>query len=191
MSNNTPIGITLFSLIIFYACLTDFDLVQGFWGPNTVWLNNGNGTFTNSGQALGTAESAGIDLGDLNGDGALDVFVTNANTSNQVWFNDGAGNFNNSGQGLGDSDYWRVALGDFDQDSDLDALVVRNGFYTYDNLYNQVWINDNQGNFTSNDQFKGYNESWGLALGDLDGDNDLDAFIANDRANKVWPNRRQ
>ena len=44
---------------------------------NLVWLNNGNGTFTNSGQQLGNYRSSGIGLGDLDGDGDLDAFIAN------------------------------------------------------------------------------------------------------------------
>ena len=33
--------------------------------PNTVWTNDGNGTFTNSGQALGNSDSESVALGDF------------------------------------------------------------------------------------------------------------------------------
>ena len=52
---------------------------------NKVWLNNGSGTFSDSGQDFGSARTRGLNAGDLNGDGAFDVFVVN-NGANKVWF---------------------------------------------------------------------------------------------------------
>ena len=36
---------------------------------NRVWLNDGSGNFTDSGQSLGDSDSEGLSLGDLDGDG--------------------------------------------------------------------------------------------------------------------------
>ena len=66
--------------------------------PNSVWLNNGSGTFS-LGQSVGSSPSDGVGLGDLDGDGDLDAFVANRlNQPNRVWKNDGNGNFTDSGQ---------------------------------------------------------------------------------------------
>ena len=56
--------------------------------PNIVWNNDGNGTFTNSGQALGNGISLSVALGDLDGDSDLDAMVANQNQPNTVWTND-------------------------------------------------------------------------------------------------------
>ena len=54
---------------------------------------------------------------------------------------------------------------------------------------NTVWLNDGIGNFTANGQVLGTDATFGFELGDLDGDGDLDAFIANTNAqNDVWLN---
>jgi len=63
--------------------------------PNLVWLNDGNGHFTDSGLRLGNANSMAAAVGDLNGDGKPDVFVANVKNVitkdgagfNEVWLN--------------------------------------------------------------------------------------------------------
>ena len=46
-----------------------------------------SGTFTDSGQTLGTAAGYGVVFGDVDGDGDLDAMVTNQNQPNKVWLN--------------------------------------------------------------------------------------------------------
>jgi hypothetical protein len=152
--------------------------------PNTVWLNDGNGSFSSNGQSLGLSDSHGVALGDLDGDGDLDAFVANFNSQgNTVWYNDGAGNFTDSGQSLGTATSNDVALGDLDNDGDLDAYIVNSGA-------NKVWFNDGSGNFTDSLQSLGNSTSTDVALGDLDDDGDLDAFVTNSvsASDKVWLN---
>jgi hypothetical protein len=50
-------------------------LVANYEQANRVWLNNGSGTFSDSGQSLGSSKSVGAALGDVDGDGDLDAFV--------------------------------------------------------------------------------------------------------------------
>ena len=153
---------------------------------NKVWLNNGTGTFSDSGQILGGFDSRDVALGDVDGDGDLDAFVANL-CENRVWLNNGAGIFTDNGQSLGDSYSFGVALGDVDGDGDLDAFVA-NGF-TISQKANMVWLNDGAGIFTDNGQSLGNSFSYAVALGDIDGDGDLDAFVADGEINKVWLNR--
>jgi hypothetical protein len=86
--------------------------VANYGQANRVWVNDGSGTFTDSGQALGSSDSLGVALGDVDGDGDLDAFVANATQANRVWVNDGSGAFTDSGQALGSSVSSGVALGD-------------------------------------------------------------------------------
>jgi hypothetical protein len=149
--------------------------------PNTIWLNDGTGQFTDSGQRLGRTDTRAVALGDLDGDGDLDGLVGN-NGADEVWLNDGLGNFTDSGQTLGDTLTRYAALGDLDGDGDLDAHVdtERGG---------AVWLNDGSGNFTAGKQGLAHAFDCASALGDVDGDGDLDIVAGCvDRAVLVWLN---
>ncbi len=91
---------------------------------NTVWLNDGTGHFTDSGQHLGSLQSQVVALGDVDSDSDLDVVVANNSGGNTVWLNDGSGNFTDSGQRLGNVWSTALALGDMNGDGDLDAFVA-------------------------------------------------------------------
>ncbi|MHC4622373.1 MAG: FG-GAP-like repeat-containing protein [Planctomycetota bacterium] len=155
--------------------------------PSKVYVNDGYGVFTDSGQALGSGlPSIDVELGDLDGDSDLDAFVANYYGGNGVWLNDGNGIFIGSGQSIGDSESYGVRLGDLDDDGDLDAFVANAGIYS---CANKVWLNNGNGTFIVSGQNLGSSVSRGAALGDVDGDGDLDAFTANfGSGNKVWLN---
>ena len=65
----------------------DAFVVNGGSQANKVWLNNGSGSFSDSGQSLGTLISTEVALGDVDGDGDLDAFVANVG-ANKVWLNE-------------------------------------------------------------------------------------------------------
>jgi hypothetical protein len=137
-------------------------------------------------------------LGDLDGDGDLDVFAAvgaptigaGNSLDDLVLLNDGSSNLTASGQWLGDSDSTAVALGDIDRDDDLDALVgTKNGA--------TVWINQGgtqggqEGIFTLSEQEISGSQTRAVFLSDLDGDGDQDALIAGLRQAVIWWNHGQ
>ncbi len=149
----------------------DLDAVER---GNVVWMNDGSGVFTDSGQTLGAGSEAV--LGDLDGDGDLDVVGQTG-----VHLNDGSGLFNNTGQNLTGGS--TISAGDLDGDGDLD--VMQGVAYAP----NRVWFNDGSGNFSNSGQALGNSSSLGIEFGDFDNDGDLDAFTANNGpANRVWVN---
>ncbi|MCA9040853.1 MAG: VCBS repeat-containing protein, partial [Planctomycetaceae bacterium] len=140
----------------------------------------GSGYFVDSGQALGFAKSHDAELGDLDGDGDLDIVIGNTFDASEIWFNDGQGNYTNSGQALSAST--GVSLGDLDGDGDLDIFLV-NGFDGVN--YDEVWLNDGSGFFQHSGQTISTVDDCIVKLGDLDGDGDLDAFIGGSTSNGV------
>lgn len=166
---------------------------QGFSDAyNAVWLNDGAGRFTDSGQRLGNWATGGVALGDLDGDGDLDAFEANrggrefsgGDPADRVWLNDGTGHFTDSDQWMGASDGYAVALGDVDGDGDLDAYVGNAYFGPAD----EVWLNDGSGRFTDSEQRLGDENTRVVVLDDVDRDGDLDAFVGSDVAGQIWTN---
>ncbi len=162
----------------------DLDVVfANYDSANSIWFNDGTGTFTDSGQNLGNNASSDVVVADLDGDGDLDLIVANDGDPNTVWLNDGTGSFVDSGQNLGTEDSLGVAVGDVDGDGDIDAV-----FANHDDP-NTVWINDGFGAFSNSGQSLADRSSRGVAIADFDGDGDLDLTFANQGdPNTVWFN---
>lgn len=159
-------------------------------GGDRVYLNNGAAVFSDSGQQLGTTNNSryAVALGDLDGDDDLDAYIGRFGPD-EVWWNDGSGNFSNSGQALSGPQTRAAALGDLDSDGDLDVFIGKAGTGSQGQP-NEVWLNNGSGQFSDTGQRFGNAKSRAVALGDVDGDGDLDAFVANDynHGNELWLN---
>jgi hypothetical protein len=146
--------------------------------PNRVYLN----TFIPAGvdgfdlvnvTDLGSEDSQGVAIGDINNDTFPDIFVANVG-QNHVWFNDGAGNFSRGTQNIGLANSRAVALGDLNGDDRLDAFVVNSdsdAVYLY-NPSTNLFASNNQVNLDTA-------QGTGVVLHDFDGDGDLDAVVSN------------
>ncbi len=176
----------------------DEDWVEGHAGtwsgkPNKVFLNDGTGSFTDSGQELGSFHTKAVALGDVDGDGDLDLVTGNvseyspsgsigSDASNRVYLNDGNGAFTDSGQMLGWGSTVSVVLGDVDGDGDID-LVEGNHAQS-----SRVYLNDGKGTFTETGQKLARVHAETIALGDVDGDGDLDLIMGGMNAHQVYLN---
>ncbi|MCE5251115.1 CRTAC1 family protein [bacterium] len=97
------------------------------WGANSLFRNNGNGTFTDVSHQAGVdieTNSRGCTMGDIDNDGDLDIIVTNSWFDALVLINDGTGKFTESHEKTGGSWFYGhgLALGDLDGDGDLDLV---------------------------------------------------------------------
>ncbi len=97
---------------------------------DSLYRNNGDGTFTDATQAAGIAETcwglAGA-WGDYDGDGDPDVYVGNEFGTNALYRNNGDGTFTDVAAPAGVLDRGAamgVAWGDVDNDGDLDLFVA-------------------------------------------------------------------
>jgi hypothetical protein len=135
-----------------------------------------------------TGNSISSAWGDFDGDGDLDVYITDGGSANQLIRNNG-NVFSILGSApLADTGYASgAAWGDYDNDGDLD-LFLANASATQSKLFR----NNGNATFTDVSVAAGLNFASitiGSAWGDYDNDGDLDLFVANDGvANALYQN---
>ncbi len=120
----------------------------------------------------------GVALGDVDGDGWVDVYLCMLGESNVLYRNLGGMRFEDvtigSGAALGDRVSRGAAFADADGDGDLDLFVAVHGGR------NTLLLNDGTGSFEEVEA--GFEGEWGsgtVTVADVDGDGDLDVYFAN------------
>ena len=178
--------------------------------PNTIYRNNGDGTFKDLTSELNVLSDASrksmqVLFHDFNEDGFPDIFVANDTDANGVYLNQGNGTFKvfSGPSGLSTTDgSMGIEIGDINNDGLSDivytnyAAEVNAIAYLIDNkssndgkLRNAVFTQ----NFDSPmiHKLSWPKISWGPGLFDLDNDGDLDLFFANGHLNSVSGDNRQ
>jgi hypothetical protein len=180
--------------------------------PNRLWMNQKNGTFKEEAvqrniayNAMGVAQAGmGIAIGDIDGDGLFDIFVTHlAEETHTLWKQGPRGLFLDKTAGTGLTDPkergtgFGTLLADFDHDGILDLGIV-NGrvaarstedtslgpFWSAYGDHNQLFRGGGGGKFESlakqDRAFCGpYTVSRGLVRGDFDGDGAQDLLVTS------------
>jgi hypothetical protein len=175
--------------------------------PNLLYRNLGTGAFEELALTAGAAlsedgieeGSMGVDFGDFNNDGWLDLYYTNSSyqTNTLLLNNRDRNSFTNvtSSAGHGESTYlyvgWGTAFADLDNDGWEDLFVVNGHLYPEADRfamglkYKQqplVFMNQAGRRFAENAARFGLtraDSSRGAAFGDYDNDGDVDVLINN------------
>jgi len=140
----------------------DIYVSNDFFERDYFYINQKDGTFSEELEdriGVISHSSMGADMGDINNDGNLDIFVTDM---------------------LPDNDYRLKTNTTFDN-INLRKLKVDKGFYNQF-MHNTLQLNDGQGNFKEVSHYAGVNASdwsWGALMFDADNDSHSDIFVCN------------
>lgn len=192
----------------------DADLVLGNLGaqqggaPSELYLNTGGARFVDVTTAqLGSASrpTVGVDLGDIDGDGDLDIYIANSRNGalpaplvqDQIYLNVGSGRFVETLLALPGENYSTndAIFVDLDRDGDLDLLTANGNPSGFSGLPepDEVLINDGNGIFTVQPRgLSGFAVEWSThrwVTGDFDGDGDMDGIAIAAVETRLFLNR--
>ncbi len=144
-------------------------------GAAAILLNNGDATFGPPVYQFVDFPALSTALGDLDGDGFLDLVVGMIWSPHlSIFFNNGDGTFGGDTPALvGGGEPTGPDLGDLDGDGDLD-IAVDTGLNDV-----AVLLNDGVGGFADLTMYNAMEDPWYARLGDWEGDGDLDIAVYN------------
>ena len=145
----------------------------------TAVADAGSGIFGGGSDLAVGASPSSVAIGDVNGDGYLDMLAANQGGTVSVRLNNGSGGFSGSSDVAVGATPASVAVGDVDGDGDLDLLTANFNHGTV-----SVRLNDGNGTFSGGTDVAVVTTPQpatpiSVAVGDVDGDGDLDLLTAN------------
>jgi hypothetical protein len=170
---------------------------------NYLYMNNGDGTFTNTSDSSGAGvhlESMCGTIEDYDNDNDLDIFVSNNYSLNALLQNDGNALFEEIAEPAGLSGYdpqgafWGSVWIDYDNNTWQDLLVCEIPITPNTESNNDFFINNGDDTFTLSSVDLGINtsneRSYCSAMGDINTDGYPDVIISNQYPNSsdVWLN---
>lgn len=179
---------------------TDMYVTAGSAGPNLLYRNNGDGTFSNRADEADVAftgrKDAGATFADIDGDGWPDLFLGGVNgTPPKVLHNNQNGTFSDitTESGLGNiSNAYSASFADYDRDGDLDAYISH---WNDSRQGNYLFQNDGTGVFTDISAAAGIPDGlmadYTPIFSDINNDGWLDLLVAADYStSQVFMNNR-
>ncbi len=180
-------------------------------GANALYQNSGEGVFVDVTEDAGVGDrgwGTAVTVGDIDGDGHPDLFVTNFGSD--VLYHNTGGRFEVieadvgidgwssssvffDGDGDGDEDLFVTGYIETSLDDVMQAKVglrwknteVMRGPFGFEGLANRYFVNDGAGNFSDATAAAGLDDvglfySFGVVATDLDADGLVDLYVAND-----------
>jgi VCBS repeat protein/FG-GAP repeat protein len=148
-----------------------------------VLLGNGDGTFSPAGATPGTANLSAVATGDFNGDGNLDIVVTDTILQRAiVLLGNGDGTFSVGGSCATDVRPIGIVVADFNGDANLDIVVANSGDGSTEGTVS-VCLGAGDGTLGPKRSYRaaalGFtSDPVGIAFADFDGDYNLDLAVA-------------
>ncbi|WP_431162909.1 VCBS repeat-containing protein [Flagellimonas beolgyonensis] len=162
----------------------DFYIASDYYIPDALFINNGNGTFTDKIKDYTNQISyygMGMDIADINNDNLQDIFVLD----------------------MASNDHVRSKTLMASMNTQRFDFLVNEAGYHYQYMYNSLQLNEGNNKFSNISQATGMAStdwSWSVLMADFDHDQDKDVYVTNgyrryaldnDLQNKVFAERQR